>query len=168
MDVFQEAELLRRVPFFGGLDSAKLKLLAFTSRAVNFAPGEELMRKGESTDCAYVILEGEVEIVSETSAGEFVVAVEGRNSLLGEMGVIQNALRSLTVRAKTAVRALRISSEVFLELITENPKCALDVMRQLSARLAALSTRFSAAQNQLESLRVQLAEAQAASGARPR
>ena len=38
MDVFQEAEMLRRVPFFGGLDSAKLKLLAFTSRALKFAP----------------------------------------------------------------------------------------------------------------------------------
>lgn len=168
MDVFQEAELLRRVPFFGGLDSAKLKLLAFTSRAVKFAPGEDLMRKGDSADCAYVVLEGEVEIVGETSAGEFVVAVDGRDSLLGEMGVIQNAPRSLTVRAKTAVRALRISGEVFLSLIIENPKCALDVMRQLSARLAALSTRFSAAQDELESLRLQVEKTQAASGAQPR
>ena len=75
MDVFQEAEMLRRVPFFGGLDSAKLKLLAFTSRALKFAPGEDLMRKGDSADSAYVILEGEVEIMGETSAGEFVVAV---------------------------------------------------------------------------------------------
>ena len=40
MDVFQEAEMLRKVPFFGGLDAAKLKLLAFTSRAVRFEPGQ--------------------------------------------------------------------------------------------------------------------------------
>ena len=92
--------MLRRVPFFGGLDSAKLKLLAFTSRALRFAPGEDLMRKGESADSAYVILEGEVEIIGETGAGEFVVAVVGRNSLQGEMGVIMNAPRGLTVRAK--------------------------------------------------------------------
>lgn len=168
MDVFQEAELLRRVPFFSGLESAKLKLLAFTSRAVKFAPGEDLMREGEPADCAYVVLEGEVEMVGVTSAGEFVFAVAGRDSLLGEMGVIQNAPRSLTVRAKTAVRALRISAEVFQALIVENPKCALDVMRQLSTRLATLSRRFSAAQDELESLRLQLKKAQAASGAPPR
>ena len=167
MDVFQEAELLRRVPFFGGLDAAKLKLLAFTSRAAKFAPGEDLMRKGQSADCAYVILEGEVEILGETSAGEFVVAVMGRDALLGEMGVIQNAPRSLTVRAKTPVRALRISGEVFVALITENPKCALDVMRQMADRLARLTTRFSAAQGELESLRQQLEKAQAASGSGP-
>ena len=164
MDVFQEAEMLCRVPFFCELDSAKLKLLAFTSRALKFAPGEVLMRKGESADSAYVILEGEVEIVGETSSGEFVIAVAGRNSLQGEMGIIQNAPRSLTVRAKTTVEALRISGEVFLGLIVENPKCALDVMRQLSARLAASSTRLSAAQEELESLRSQLKKAQAASG----
>ena len=164
MDVFQEAEMLRKVPFFAGLDSAKLKLMAFTSRALKFAPGEDLMRKGESADNAYVILDGEVEIMGETSAGEFVVAVVGRNSLQGEMGVIQNVPRSLTVRAKTAVRALRISGEVFLGLITENPECALDVMRQLSARVAASSARLSSAQHELESLRLQLEKAQAAPG----
>jgi len=155
VDVFKEAEMLRRVPFFGGLDSAKLKLLAFTSRALKFAPGEDLMRKGESADSAYVILDGEVEILGETSAGEFVVAVEGRNALIGETGVIMNVPRGATVRAKTAVQALRIAGEVFLGLITENPGCALDVMRQLCLRVATSNARLSAAQRELESTRTQ-------------
>lgn len=155
--------MLRRVPFFGGLDSAKLKLLAFTSRALKFAPGEALMRKGESADSAYVILDGEVEIVGETSAGEFVVAVVGPNNLQGEMGVITNAPRGATVRAKSAVRALRISGDVFLRLITENPECALDVMRQLSARVTASNARLSVAQRELESLRAQIHDAGSAS-----
>ena len=81
MDVFQEAEMLRRVPFFGGLDSAKLKLLAFTSRALKFAPGEDLVKKGGASDSAYVILDGEAEVIGETSAGEFVIAALGSNAL---------------------------------------------------------------------------------------
>jgi len=165
VDVFREAELLRRVPFFGGLDSAKLKLLAFTSRALRFAPGEVLMRKGESADSAYVILEGEVEILGETPAGEFVVAVVGHNSLQGEMGVIMNAPRGATVRAKTPVRVLRVASEVFLRLITENPECALDVMRQLCTRLAASNARLAAAQSELDGLQKRLAEPREGAGA---
>jgi CRP-like cAMP-binding protein len=164
VDVFQEAEMLRKVPFFSGLDSAKLKLLAFTSRAQRFAPGEDLMRKGDPADSAYVILEGEVEIIGETTAGEFVVAVVGRNELQGEMGVIMNAPRGLTVRAKTPVRVLRIEGEVFLRLITENPECALDVMRQLSARVAASNARLAAAQRDLEALRGKAPTAGAATG----
>ena len=155
--------MLRKVPFFGGLDSAKLKLLAFTSHALKFAPGEALMRKGEPADNAYVILEGEVEIVGETNAGEFIVAVVGRNELQGEMGVITNTPRGATVRAKSAVRALRISGDVFLRLISENPECALDVMRQLCARVNASNARLAAAQRDLESLKVQLRQSQAAS-----
>lgn len=164
MDVFKEAELLRRVPFFGGLDSAKLKLLAFTSRALKFAPGEELMRRGESSDSAYVILEGEVEIIGETSTGEFVLAVLGSDALIGDMGVIQSAPRGATVRAKTAVRALRISGDVFLRLITENPECALDVMRQFCERVTASNARLSAAQRDLQALRAQLNTASPAAG----
>ena len=159
MDVFQEAEMLRKVPFFGKLDPAKLKLLAFTSRALRFASGENLMRAGEMADSAYVILEGEVEILGETTAGEFVVAVQGRNALIGEMGVIMNAPRTATVRAKDAVRALRISGEVFLRLLTENPDCALHVMQVLSTRLAS-------GFRDMESLKEQLLEAQASSPGR--
>ena len=156
--------MLRRVPFFGGLDSAKLKLLAFTSRALKFAPGEDLMKKGGVADSAYVILDGEAEVIGETGGGEFVVAVLGSNALIGEMGVIRNVPRGLTVRAKTPVRALRIASEVFLGLITENPGCALDVMRQLSARVDASNARLAAAQRELETLRGKTPAAQAPSG----
>lgn len=153
MDVFQEAEMLRKVPFFGGLDPAKLKLLAFTSQSLRFAPGEIVVRKGDPSDSAYVILDGEVEVLGESSAGEFVVAVLGRNVSIGEMGVIQNAPRGATVRAKQAVRALRISGEVFLRLVAENPGCALDVMRQLCERISASNARLAAAQRELETLR---------------
>jgi len=164
VDVFKEAEMLRRVPFFGGLDAAKLKLLAFTSRALKFAPGDDLMKKGEAADSAFLILEGEAEVIGETSKGEFVVAVLHSNDLTGEMGVIRNRPRGATVRAKTPVRALRISSEVFLGLITENPECALDVMRQLSARIDASNARLAAAQREVESLRKQSATGGAAPG----
>ena len=164
MDVFQEAEMLRKVPFFGGLDPTKLKLLAFTSRAVRFAPGEILMRVGEAADSAYVIIEGEVEILGETGAAEFILGVAGRNALIGEMGVITGAPRVASVRAKVAVRALRISGDIFLRLLTDNPGCALHVMRELSARVDAGNARVSAARRDVESLKLQLYEARTAAG----
>jgi CRP-like cAMP-binding protein len=156
--------MLRKVPFFGGLDPAKLKLLAFTSRALKFAQGEALMRKGDPAENAYVILEGEVEILGETPAGEFVVAVVGANQLQGEMGVITNTPRGATVRARTPVRALRISGDVFLRLLTENPECALHVMRELCARIATANARLTAAVRDLEASRNPGRSASAASG----
>jgi CRP-like cAMP-binding protein len=144
MDVLQEADLLRKVPIFGGLDPARLKLLAFTSRAVKFGPGETIVRINEPSDSAYVIIEGEAEILDEANGGEVILDQMGRNEIIGEQGVLLNAPRSATVRAKTAVRALRISSDVFLSLLTDNPDCALHVMRELSTRVKEANARFLA------------------------
>jgi CRP-like cAMP-binding protein len=163
VDVFQEAEMLRKVPFFGGLDPAKLKLLAFTSRALKFGPGEDLMRVGEPADSAYVIIEGDVEIIGKTPTGEFVIGVLGRHALIGDMGVITNAPRGATVRAKGTVRALRIAADVFLRLLTDNPGCALHVMRELSGRVDAGNARLAAALREVEALKQQLGDAKPAS-----
>jgi CRP-like cAMP-binding protein len=124
--------MLRKVPLFSRLGTPELKLLAFTSQMLCYSPGDTLMRRGDPADCAYVILEGEVEVLGTTSSGEFVVAVLGANALVGEIGVFNDAPRNATVRAKGVVHALRISSEVFLRLASERPERALHVMRELS------------------------------------
>ena len=150
MDVFQEAEMLRNVPLFGGLSPTQLKLLAFTGNVLKFEPGEVLMRQGERADSAFVILEGEVEVLVETRNGQVPVAVQGKNAVMGEMGVICDAPRSATVRAKGPVRALRISGDVFLTLACESPQRALYVMRQLSDRLASELAAHAALREQLQ------------------
>jgi CRP-like cAMP-binding protein len=155
LDVAQEAEMLQNVPLFSGLSAAERKLLAFTSQLQCFAPGDVLMRQGESADCAWVILEGEAEVLRSTAHGEFVVATLGRNAMPGEIGVFTDAPRTATVRAKGPVRALRISPEVFLRLASGRPERALHVMRQLSSLIANdLRT--------LASLKEELQKAQAA------
>lgn len=136
MDVTQEAEMLRKVPLFSGLSASELKLLAFTSELHCFGPGDVLMRQGDPADCAYVILEGEADVLAETSGGDFVIAVLGPNAVPGEIGVLTDAPRTATVRAKTHVKALRISPEVFLRLASGRPERALHVMRQLSVHIA--------------------------------
>jgi len=160
VDVFQEAEMLRNVPLFGGLSPAQLKLLAFTGSVLCFEPGDTLMSKGERADSAFVILEGTVEVVGETKGGnEFVIAVQGRNGVVGEMGVISDAPRSATVRARERVRALKISGDVFLRLACESPQRALYVMRQLSDRLAQENAVLGALREELQAARAAAGQA---------
>lgn len=152
--------MLRNVPLFGGLSAAQLKLLAFTGSVQRFEPGEILMQQGDRADCAYVILEGEVEVLGRTRGGEeFVIAAQGKNAFVGEMGVISDAPRSATVRVKAPVRALRISGDVFLRLACESPQRALYVMRQLSARLANDMATLSSLREQLHDAKAAAAQA---------
>ena len=149
MDLLQEAELLRKVPMFARLEPSRLKLLAFTSQNLSFGNAEELFRAGEPSDCAYVIMEGEVEVMADTEAGEVVAVTLSKNELFGEMGVLSNAPRSASIRAKGDVKALRITDEAFLKLLRDNPDVALDVLRQLSDKLARSHKQFEDMQSRL-------------------
>ena len=150
MDVFQEAEQLRKVPMLSKLDASKLKLLAFTSEAVTYHDGEILVYKDDPSDSAYVILAGVVQVMAKTDTGDLVPVVElGQYTLIGEMAVLSNRPRSATLRAKGGVKTLRISNDMFLKLLSENADVALDVMRQLSEKLANSHKQVEDLQNRL-------------------
>ena len=150
VNVHQEAEQLKQVPMFSKLEPSKLKLLAFTSDAVTFGDGKILCHINEPSDCAYVILDGEVEILDEVEAGQLVpLFTVGKNSLIGELAVLRNQPRSATVRAKGPVHTLRITNDMFLKLVTENAVVALDVMRQLSDKLAVTHHEVAELQRKL-------------------
>jgi len=150
LDVFKEAEMLRKVPMFAKLPPQKLKLLAFTSRSLTFEDGDVLFRAGESADCAYVIMQGEVEILIETENGEVIGGVLGQNEMFGELAVLTNAPRSATLRARGRLVALRIEKEVFLRLLCDNPEVALHVMRDLSTKLVRTHKQYEEVQRRLQ------------------
>lgn len=152
MDIQAETDLLRNVPMFAKLDPSKVKLLAFTSQCLHFDDGEVLFREGDRADSAYVIMNGEVEILSDTGGTQFVAGTLGRNELFGEIAVLTKAPRSATLRAKGELVALRISDDIFLKLLAENPAFALDVMRQLSEKLIRSHHRFEELKGTLQKL----------------
>ncbi len=149
MDLLKEAEVLRKVPMFAKLEPSKLKLLAFTSEYQTFEDGEVLFHAGDSADCAFVIISGEVEILAKTDAGDVVVGVLRDNQIFGELALLNNAPRSATLRAKNHLCVLRITDDVFLKLVTENPEVALDLMHQLSDKLALSHQQVEALQSEL-------------------
>lgn len=153
MDFTQDVEKLRRVPMFARLPKSKLKLLAFTSESIVYGDGEIMFHQGDPADAAYVIMDGEADILSQTESGDAVVGTLRSNELVGELGVLTNAPRAATIRARGELRALRISDDFFVSLVGENPEVALDVMRQLSAKLTLSHSRYEAAQRELDKLK---------------
>ena len=149
MDLLKEVEILRKVPMFAKLEPSKLKLLAFTSEYQTFEDGEILFHAGDPADCAFVILGGEVEILTKTDAGDLVVGVLRDHQIFGELALLNKTARSATLRAKNRLEVLRITDEVFLKLITENAAVALVLMHQLSDKLALSHQQVEALQSQL-------------------
>jgi|SRR5690606_28339592 CRP-like cAMP-binding protein len=142
MSLKEEVELLQRIPFFAQVEPAKLKLLAFTSERVGFDPGQVLFKKGDMGDAAYIIIEGEAEVLVDTAGGPAVVATLGKNAFVGEIAILCDVPRTATVRAKGRVVALRIAKELFMRLVTEFPQMAIAIMRELANRLERTNQRL--------------------------
>jgi CRP-like cAMP-binding protein len=131
----EDVELLRRIPMFAKVEPAKLKLLAFTSERVTYEIGQELFHQGDTADAAYIIVDGDAEVLVETPKGPLVVATLGRNEFIGEIGVLCDVPRTATIKAATRVTTLKISKDLFLRMITDFPTMGIEVMRVLAHRL---------------------------------
>ncbi|RPI69137.1 MAG: cyclic nucleotide-binding domain-containing protein [Ignavibacteriae bacterium] len=99
--------------------------------AVELQPGEILFKQGDIAAEAYVVTEGEVEVLFNDIVLDTVV--EG--GILGELALIDDQRRSATVRAKTAAKLARIDANRFMFLIQQTPFFAISVMRTMSERM---------------------------------
>jgi len=153
MDIYENAEQLKKIPLLSGSDEAQLKLLAFTSEALDFKPGEHLFKYNDVSDSVYVILEGEADVVRDEDPDHVTkLATIGENNLMGEMGVFLNVPRTASLIAKKRVYALKIPANRFIKLVTHNPEIALEVMRQLSEKIVFTSELAVDTKNELRDL----------------
>ncbi len=133
MSLVEEVEVIKRIPLFSKVDSARLKLLAFASERLTFADGQYFFRLGDEGDSAYIILDGEADVLA--GEDEAPVARLGPNDLIGEIGMICNKPRTASVMAVGQVTALRIPKDVFMPMLTEFPGMALEITIELANRL---------------------------------
>lgn len=132
----RDVETLRNIPLFAGLPTARLKLIAYTAEVLRFEPAEEIVQQGAPADAVYIIAEGEAEVWLTALDGHIVrLGTLGRHSLLGEIAVLCNGRRTATVRAKDRVVTLKLSAQVFLDLVRQNPDISMKVMTILAERL---------------------------------
>lgn len=135
-----EVELLRKVPYFSRVDPCKLKLLAFASQRICYQPGEVLFRQGETSDAAFVVLDGSVQITPTQDAHD--VGCIGSSEMLGEMCLLSDQPRAATATAKTVVEVLRIGRDCLLKLVTDNPRMSFEISRVLAQSLRDRVGRF--------------------------
>ena len=145
MSLNKDVEVLRNIPLFAKIDPAKLKLLAFTSERLQYLSGDELFHQGDDGDAAYVILEGEADILVDTPKGSMKVARLGKNDIIGEIAILCDVPRTATVVAHSALETLRVSKDGFFHLVTQFPQVAIEVMSALAAKLHRTTQELTAA-----------------------
>lgn len=113
-----------------------------------FGGGDVIFRQGQSSDAAYLILDGEVEILRESLDGEVkLLDVLRRDSYFGEMGVIDDQPRSATARARGPVACMSVSREEFMDMLLSNPQETIELLKVLFDRLRRTSAKLARLQH---------------------
>ena len=131
-----DVAMLRKVPLFESVEPSKLKLIAYTSSQLVFDDGEEVFSQASNGTSAYLIVNGEADILSDSGGHQVVVAVLGINALFGEISAFCDVPRTASVRARGQLTLLELKRENLMELIQEFPDVAIEVIRELAKRLA--------------------------------
>ena len=143
MSLEQEVELIRQFPIFSKIQPAMQKLLCFSAERLTYAAGQVMFNAGDAADAAYIIIEGSVEISVPTPAGPIVVNTLGNNEILGEIAIFGDVPRTATAKALSKLETLKISKELFIKVVRENPDAAIELIKILAARLVNTTSQLT-------------------------
>ena len=113
--------LARSNRVLGRLSRSTLSNLLESGERVDVGPDQLLIRQGERSDSAYLILTGELDVQVHTAYGSVQVARVSAGALIGEIDVFANLPRTATVRAQSAVRALKFDRTLLLRAGDTDP-----------------------------------------------
>ena len=130
-DLTRKVRALETTDLFSGLDRKQLQLLAFGAKWYDAQAGEVIFNKEDDpTDGAYMILSGTAELYKPMpDGGEEKIASVGQGTLVGELGLIRNVPRALSMRAETDVQALRLGAEEFLAVVENDAATAFRLLQ---------------------------------------
>lgn len=78
-----------------------------------YKDGETIFREGEQGSTAYVVQEGEVEIVRIVDGVDRVLGIVGKGGIFGEMALIDAKPRSATARVRGHATIIVVSQAMF-------------------------------------------------------
>ena len=101
-------EFLCKVPLFANLPEPDLLKICEATEDVYLAAGDILFEEGEPGYHAYVIREGEMEVLKTSTGADVLLAIVGPGEVQGEMALVEEVPRNATLRARSDARLLSI------------------------------------------------------------
>lgn len=130
-------------PFLGeeplfqrGRGLAGFEDLLAAGRVEQLDAGAILVSEGQLDTDMFILLEGDVEVLTQMQQDWLRVAVLGPGSVIGEMAFLDDLPRSARVIARTPIKVMRITREYFQGFARRKPERALAFVLELGRVLA--------------------------------
>ena len=132
-DMLADLAILRYLP------AGVLENVIESFEPVSYTFGMPIVREGEPADALYLMVTGRARVVKNaardgTTNGELSLGILKAGDTFGEIGLLEQTTRTLTVRASSDVEALRLDRAVFDVLLRERPELRQYFELQVSHR----------------------------------
>lgn len=106
-----------------------------------FKPGAKIFKEGEIGTMAYVVQEGEVEIVKEINGVEQVLGTVGQGGIFGEMALIDAKPRMASARAAKGTTIICVTQQMFNDKLKKSDPFIRGLLNILTDTVRSLSSK---------------------------
>ena len=122
------AALLKRVPLFSDLDDKELGRIASSMKQRTFEAGDQVTTEGQGGVGFFVIEDGEAVV----SVGGDERRRLGPGDYFGEVALLNQSVRTATIRAETELRCYGLTSWEFRPLVETHGSIAWKLLQVMS------------------------------------
>lgn len=140
---------LKQLDVFSRLTEDQIMMIVSGAERVTFRPGQVMIEDGYAGDAAYFIVVGLVERLAQPDIGRSREHF-GHGILVGEMAMLVDHVHASTVRAKSEVKALRISRQALYNIMSSEPAIADNFIQTIKVRLNVMVERIKDIDKSLE------------------
>jgi CRP/FNR family cyclic AMP-dependent transcriptional regulator len=143
-----DINFLRSLPVFRGLAEAEMMAIGRCCEVLDLPADQAVFEMGAPADGAYLVQEGLLEVELPLPNGtKRTVARLGPGTVVGELCLLEDAPRSLRVRAAKPSRVVRLGYEPFQELRARGHQGVYKVIRNITLTVC---DRLRKTNNQIE------------------
>ncbi len=132
MLVEQKIQFLKNTELFAELSKADLKSICDIVDEVAYPADHIIFEEGDEGDSLYLLVDGEISIIK---AEMEVLSFKEKGYCFGEVALIDNKLRSATIRTVTSTNLLRISQDDFFYALAREPLIGRGMFRVLNNKI---------------------------------
>jgi CRP/FNR family transcriptional regulator len=134
---------LKKIALFSNIRTSELRMIAAIAEELSFSQDAIIVKENDPGDSAYIIKEGRVKIVKETTDNRSVdIADLCAGEFFGEMSLFDGEPRFATAYAKTPCIVLRLMRDELLDVMEEHPSIAVELIKIFVKRLRATIARI--------------------------
>ena len=134
----EKAIILKSTEVFASMPDHVLAFIASIVEEVDVLKGETFIKKGDISNCMYLVVEGTV-LVHD---GDRKIIEFGKGQTVGELAMLDPEPRSASVTATQDTHLFRFDKEAFDEVMADQPEIAYGVIRVLCKRLRLSAARI--------------------------